>query len=164
MTSLYGFPHGSSSTTSSNSVQHYLLLRLIALVSLDRANLNVSSNSGKVGFPLALCDSLLVLWHSARSCAILSLYQWTAVCGFPFPFLGMVASQEFATFRMTSSTFSSAINPSAQLSSMLARIAPVSKALAFQPLNFFFRDCDYRFLGLCCRRILQVMARWSLCV
>ena len=92
MMTLYGFPHGTSSTTSRNSVQHCLLLRLITLVSLDRANLNVSSNLGMVGFSLADCDGLLILWHSARSCAISSLHQWTGVCGFLFLFLGMAVS------------------------------------------------------------------------
>ena len=51
------------------------ILCLIALVSLDHANLNFSSNSEKVSIPLARWDSLLALWHFARSCAILSLHQ-----------------------------------------------------------------------------------------
>ena len=62
-------------TTSSSSVQLCRLLCLIVLISLDRANLNFSSNSGKVGFPLARWDSLLALWYFAQSCAILSLHQ-----------------------------------------------------------------------------------------
>ena len=82
---------------------HCLLLRLIALVSLNRANLNVSSNSGKVGFPLARCAPFTSWSCGTLHGTILSLHQWTGVCVFLFPFLGMAASQAFTTFCMTSS-------------------------------------------------------------
>ena len=50
----------------------------------------------------------------------------------------MVVSQALVTFRITSSTFSSADDPSAQPPSIQRRIASASKALAFQPVNLFF--------------------------
>ena len=49
----------------------------------------------------------------------------------------MAASQALVTFYITSSTFSSADDPSVQPPSIQRRMASALKALAFQPVNYF---------------------------
>ena len=70
----------------------------------------------------------------------------------------MAASQALVTFRITSFTFSSADDPSAQPPSRQRRMASTSKALAFQSVNLFFFGGRFSCL-MCAKWVLSVPPR-----